>query len=192
MALYTGGYKVDTWIEVATGAITSATTHFDIDWNTHRGDDYKIFKVFLTDLHVADGLTFYARFLTANNTPASAGHYGGYYTHGEGNGDITQNDASYNNAQFIPIWGLRTAASLNGTYRGNLEFTVNTGNDVATGAPNYWWQGTARISTSLASHYGGAGTCTQNAKYGVRFESNTNTGNNILKARYKVLGMKNG
>ena len=192
MALYTGGYKVDTWIEVATGAITSATTHFDIDWNTHRGDDYKIFKVFLTDLHVADGLTFYARFLTANNNPAAAGHYGGYYTHGEGNGDITQNDASYNNAAYIPLWGLQTAASLNATYRGNLEFTVNTGNDVATGAPNYWWQGTARISTSLASHYGGAGTCTQNAKFGVRFESNTNTGNNIIQARYKVLGMKNG
>ena len=192
MALYTGGYKVDTWIEVATGAITSATTHFDIDWNTHRASDYKIFKVFLTDLHVADGLTFYARFLTANNTPAAFGHYGGYYTHGEGNGDITQNDASYNNVAFVPLWGLRTAASLSGTYRGNLEFTVNTGNDVAGGVPNYWWQGTARISTSLASHYGGAGTCTQNAKFGVRFESNTNTGNNILKARYKVLGMKNG
>ena len=192
MALYTGGYKVDTWIEVATGAITSATTHFDIDWNTHRTSDYKIFKVFLTDVHVTDGKTFYARFLTADNTPAVQGHYGGYYTHGEGNGDITQNDASFNNVAYVPLWGLRTANSLSGTYRGNLEFTVNTGNDVTGGVPNYWWHGTARISTSLASHYGGAGTCTQNAKFGVRFESNTNTGNHILKARYKVLGMKNG
>ena len=39
MAFYTGGYKVDTWIEVAAGEVTSATTHFDIEvvraWQGH-------------------------------------------------------------------------------------------------------------------------------------------------------------
>lgn len=188
MALYTGGYKQDNWVTVAGGNETAAQTSFDIDWQTYRDNGYHIFKLFITDTYILDGDELWVRFLTADNSVISGGCYGGYFTHGETEGDITYNDEDFDNLNRLPLFGTKGANSSGGIYRANMEITINTGADNSTGVPNYWWHGTARIADVSAAHIQGAGTCTQNADYGIRLQSSGTNG--ILKCRYRVIAMK--
>jgi len=191
MALFVAGRQLDIWADLGGGAVTSATSFVDFDWNSFRSDGFKIFKVYITDLHVQDGAEFMVAFLTSDGTVPSVGMYGGAFAHGEADQDVGDYDVKWNNQARIPVTASQGAASLSGTYRGNFEFTVNTGDDVVGGVPNYWWHGTMRVGSTLASHIAGGGTCTQNAKYGIRMTTSGPTSNYILKMRYKVLGMTN-
>ena len=191
MAFFVGGKELDIWVDLGGGAVTSATNYVDFDWNSFRSDGYKIFKVYITDLWLTDNYQFNIAFLTTDDTVPSIGCYGGAFAHGEGDADIPDYDIKFNNSARVPISANIGSAALSGTYRGNYEITVNTGDDVVGGVPNYWWHGTQRLSGVLAAHVAGGGTCTQNARYGIRMTTDAPTANHILKMRYKVLGMKN-
>lgn len=191
MAFFVGGKELDTWVDLGGADQGSSTTHVDIDWNSYRSDGFKIFKVYITDCYIADGYKFEIAFLTADNTPTTLGMYGGAFAHGEADPDVSDYDIRWNNQARIPVSANQAAASLSGSYRGNFEFTVNTGNDVASGVPNYWWHGTMRVASTLASNIAGGGTCTQNARYGMRMTTSGPTSSQLFRLRYKLLGMKN-
>jgi|TARA_R100001460_G_scaffold42424_2_gene78533 hypothetical protein len=191
MAFFVGGKELDIWVDLGGGAQSSATTHVDFAWDSFRSDGYRIFKVYITDLWLTDGYKFEVAFLTANNAVPSIGMYGGAFAHGEADADVADYDVKWNNQARIPVSANQGSAALSGTYRGNFEFTVNTGDNAASGVPNYWWHGTMRLGSTLASHIAGGGTCTQNARYGIRMTTSGPTANHLLRMRYKVLGMKN-
>lgn len=172
---------------------TTATSHVDIEYSSARTAGYGFFILQLTGVECnANELLLTP--MSAANTVVTNGCYGGYYAHGEGNGDITAYDASFNNRRGFPISALRAGNEL-GNYLGH--YTVNISDPTNTGSgnayPNVWWHGTHRINNALAANVAGAGVHNRfNAHYGLRLETVDHSNNRILEYGYTLYALKAG
>jgi hypothetical protein len=176
----------------SSGYSTTDVSHFDVEYSSARSAGYGRFIIELHNVQV-DGYQLIMTPMSAANTPDTIGCYGGYYSHGEGVGVITDNDANFNNRRGFPISALKGGAELN-SYMGN--YTINIGDPTqgtSNAFPNVWWHGTHRIANSLASHIAGAGVHNRNnSHYGVRFETNDTSNNRILEYGYTLYALRSG
>lgn len=176
----------------SSGYSTTDVSHFDVEYSSARSAGYGRFIIELHNIEV-NGYSLLMTPMTAANTPNTIGCYGGYYSHGEGNGDITNNDLNFNNRRGFPISALKGGDELS-TYMGN--YTINISNPTqgtSNAFPNVWWHGTHRISTSLASHIAGGGVYASTPpNYGVRFETTDPSNNRITEYGYTLYALRSG
>jgi len=177
----------------ADGYSSSAVTHVDIVYNDARTAGFDKFIIEIYDLEI-NGYYPVLTPLTSANTVSTAGCYGGYTINGEGQGDITTYDASFNNRRGFPISAVRNGLEL-GYYKGH--YTVNVSDPVLpsntnSAYPNVWWTGTHRLNGVFASNIVGGGVHNQfNAHYGLRLESNDAGNARILEYGYALYAYRN-
>ena len=176
----------------SSGYTTTDVSHFDVEYSSARSAGYGRFIIELHNIQVS-GYGLLMTPMAAANTPDTIGCYGGYYSHGEGNGDITSNDANFNNRRGFPISALKGGNELN-AYMGNYTINISDPTEGTSNAfPNVWWHGTHRIDNSLASHIAGAGVHNRfNSHYGVRFETTDPSNNRILEYGYTLYALRSG
>jgi len=174
------------------GYSSTATTHFDVEYSSARTAGYGRFIIEIHNFH-CNGHEMLMTPMLNSTTPDGIGCYGGYFCHGEGQGDITTYDASFNNRRGFPISALRTGYEL-GQYMGNYTINISDPTVGTSNAfPNVWWHGTQRLTNTLASHIAGAGVHNRfNSHYGVRFETVDYTNNRILEYGYTLYALKSG
>lgn len=176
----------------SSGYSTTDVSHFDVEYSSARSAGYGRFVIELHNVQV-NGYALLMTPMTGSNAVSGSGCYGGYYAHGEGDGNIAGYDASFNNRRGFPISALRTGLEL-GSYMGNYTINIGDPTQGTTNAyPNVWWQGTHRIGSTLASSIAGAGVHNQfNSHYGVRFETTDPSNSRILEYGYTLYALRSG
>ena len=191
MALYTNGYKQNAMVLLASGDSETDTNVIDLAFGAWKTAGYYHYKILLTDMYISD--SYELRLLPmASSSSFVAGMYGGYFSHGESNGEITYNDSEFDNLDYVPISAHKTAATITGTYRGHFEIDYNV-RKTSNGMPNVHWHGNMRTAGVASAHIAGACTGTQGSDYGVRITTNAGgngaNANGILGHEYAVYGI---
>jgi len=173
------------------GYSTTDTSHFDVEYSSARSAGYGRFIIEIHNFYCQSNEMLMTPMLNST-TPDGIGCYGAYFVHGEGDGNVAGYDASFNNRRGFPISGLRAGNEL-GNYMGNYTINISDPTQGSNAFPNVWWQGTHRVTSTLASHIAGAGVHNRfNAHYGVRFETVDYTNNRILEYGYTLYALKSG
>ena len=161
----------------AQGAVSSGTAYVDLQYGDARTAGYSFFKLVLLGVRIpAKQLALWA--LKSSGTPETNGYYGGVFSHGEGGGyhylSQQASSSNFNNYNYFPISAIRTGLE-NSIYLGNYTIYISdpVGSNITgipAAYPNVWWQGTHRLSGSIASNTQGGGVNNQrSAHYGIRF-----------------------
>jgi len=179
----------------AEGKVTTGTSHVDIRYDLARTAGYGFFILDLTGIRF-QSKDFTLRGLTAANTPATNGHYGGYYAHGESDSDLDAGTSD--NMSNQAYWSLSAGRTGNhstrylGNWRVYLTFPVDSSvTGVDASRPNIWWRGTCRVSTINSANIAGAGTATGQNDYGIRIGTDDGSTNWDLGS-YCLTGYKEG
>tara|TARA_B100000683_G_C12278230_1_gene468786 strand:+ start:87 stop:707 length:621 start_codon:yes stop_codon:yes gene_type:complete len=161
----------------AQGTVSSGTAYVDLQYSDARTAGYSFFKLVLLGVRIpAKQLALWA--LKSSGTPETNGYYGGVFSHGEGGGyhylSQQASSSNFNNYNYFPISAIRTGLE-NSIYLGNYTIYISdpVGSNITgipAAYPNVWWQGTHRLSGSIASNTQGGGVNNQrSAHYGIRF-----------------------
>ncbi len=177
------------------GKVTTPTSYVDIRYDQAVAAGYGFFTLDLTGIFV-QAKEFTIRGLTAANTPATSGHYGGYYAHGESDAAIDANTSgNMSNQAYWSLTAGRDGLHLGrylGHWRVYLTFPVDSSITAVNGSrPNIWWRGTCRMTTINSSNIAGAGTATASNDYGIRIGTDDGTANWDLGS-YCLTGYKEG
>lgn len=161
----------------AQGAVSSGTAYVDLQYGDARTAGYSFFKLVLLGVRIpAKQLALWG--LKSSGTPETNGYYGGVFSHGEGGGYHYLSDqassSNFNNYNYFPISAIRTGLEGNiylGYYTIYISDPIGSNiTGIPAAYPNAWWQGTHRLSGSIASNTQGGGVNNQrSAHYGIRF-----------------------
>ena len=173
----------NTGVVWAEGKVTSSTGYVDMRFDTARNAGFGFFRLDLTGVRM-EGKQLALRGLSAHNTPVTSGYFGGYYAHGENDGDLDGGTSSSMHSQSH----FRISASKSGQhatrYLGHFSIYIThpVDSSITTGTVNgsrlnVYWHGTMRVSDVLASSIAGAGTCTGACDYGIRIGTHDNSSN---------------
>ena len=161
----------------AQGTVSSGTAYVDLQYSDARTAGYSFFKLVLLGVRIpSKQLALWG--LKSSGSPETNGYYGGVFSHGEGGGYHYLSDqassSNFNNYNYFPISAIRTGLE-NSIYLGNYTIYISdpVGSNITgipAAYPNVWWQGTHRLSGSIASNTQGGGVNNQrSAHYGIRF-----------------------
>jgi len=184
------------------GIVSSGTAYVDLQYSDARTAGYSFFKLVLAGVRIpSKKLAMWG--LKSSGTPETAGYYGGIFSHGEGNNyhylsDQVTSDR-FNNYGHFPISAIRDGQEAS-VYLG--YYTIYISDPIVSaitgipnnGAayPNVWWQGTHRLSGSLASNTQGGGVNNRfSAHYGVRFGTHDGS-TNMDRCTYVLTAYKSG
>ncbi len=199
MAFYvtdgTTARQQNTGVVFVEGKVTTGTSHVDIRYDQARSAGYGFFTLDLTGIRV-QSKEFTMRGLTAANTVATNGHYGGYYAHGESDADLDAGtSSSMNNDAYWTLTAGRTGSHLSrylGHWRVYITFPIDSSITAVNGArPNVFWRGTCRVSSVDSANIAGGGTAVPSFDYGIRIGTNDGSTNWDLGS-YCLTGYKEG
>ena len=159
------------------GTVSTGTAYVDLQYSDARTAGYSFFKLVLAGVRCqSKNLALWG--LNSSGTPQTAGYYGGVFAHGEGSNYyyLSQQASSnnFNNYNYFPISAIRDGAEDN-IYLGNYTIYISDpiGSNITgipAAYPNVWWQGTHRLTGSIASNTQGGGVNNRrSAHYGIRF-----------------------
>ena len=161
----------------AQGTVSSGTAYVDLQYSDARTAGYSLFKLVLLGVRIP-GKQLALWGLKSSGTPETNGYYGGVFAHGEGSGyyylSQQASSSNFNNYNYFPISAIRNGLE-NDIYLGNYTIYISdpVGSNITgipAAYPNVWWQGTHRLSGSVASNTQGGGVNNRrSAHYGVRF-----------------------
>ena len=159
------------------GTVSSGTAYVDLQYSDARTAGYGFFKLDLLGVRIpAKQLALWG--LISSGTPETTGYFGGVFAHGEGNNyhylSQQATSSNFNNYNYFPISAIRDGNESN-IYLGNytIYITDPIGSNITgipAAYPNVWWQGTHRLTGSIASNTQGGGVNNRrSAHYGIRF-----------------------